>query len=76
MAAAEFLWLKPVDRPLWFMLNNVGRRTAFTEVAGPMAHWLAEKVIGRKLIVPMVNQATTALVAALEEVVYNPDKDY
>jgi intracellular multiplication protein IcmP len=76
LATAEFLWLKPVDRPLWYMLNNVGRRTAFTEVAGPMAHWLAEKVIGRKLIVPMVNEATIALVAALEEVVYNPDKDY
>lgn len=76
LAAAEFLWLKPVDRPLWYMLNNVGRRTAFTEVAGPIAHWLAEKTIGRKLLVPMVSEATNALIAAVNEVVYNPEQDF
>lgn len=76
LATAEFLWLKPVDRSLWYMLNNVGRRTAFTEVAGPIAHWLAEKTIGRKLLVPMVHEATIALAAAVEEVVYNPEQDF
>ncbi|MFN7097488.1 MAG: type IVB secretion system coupling complex protein DotM/IcmP [Gammaproteobacteria bacterium] len=76
LATAEFLWLKPIDRSLWYMLNNVGRRTAFTEVAGPFAHWLAEKAIGRKLLIPMVQEATTALVAAVEEVVYNPEQDF
>jgi intracellular multiplication protein IcmP len=76
LATAEFLWLKPIDRSLWYMLNNVGRRTAFTEVAGPIAHWLAEKTIGRKLLVPMINEATIALVAAVDEVVYNPEQDF
>ncbi|NNM60308.1 MAG: type IVB secretion system coupling complex protein DotM/IcmP [Legionellales bacterium] len=76
LAAADFLWLKPLDRSLWYMLNNVGRRTAFTEVAGAYAHWLAERAIGRKLLVPMVSEATIALVAALEEIVFNPDQDY
>jgi intracellular multiplication protein IcmP len=76
LASAEFLWLKPVDRPLWYMLSNVGRRVAFTEVAGPYAHWLAERLCGRKLIVPMVSEATTALVAAVEEVIYNPEQDF
>jgi hypothetical protein len=76
LATAEFLWLKPVDRQLWYMLNNVGRRVAFTEIAGAYAHWLAERLCGRKLIVPMVHEATTALVAAVDEVIYNPEQDF
>ena len=76
LATAEFIWLKPVDRSLWFMLNNVGRRTAFTEVSGPIAHWLAEKLIGRPLLVPMVQEATIALVDAVAEVIYNPEQDF
>lgn len=57
LASAEFLWLKPADRPLWFMLNSVGRQTAFPEVGGPFAHWLAELAIGQRLQVPMVDTA-------------------
>ena len=43
LASAEFLWLKPVDRQLWFMLNSIGRRTPFVEVSAPYAHWLVER---------------------------------
>ncbi|HSW69465.1 MAG TPA: type IVB secretion system coupling complex protein DotM/IcmP [Gammaproteobacteria bacterium] len=74
-ASADFLWLKPVDRRLWYMLNTVGRQTPFVEVAGPFAHWIAEKEIGRKLIVPMVEEATNALGIALKEIVYKPDEE-
>jgi len=70
---ADFLWLKPLDRPLWYMLNNVGRRACFAEVAGPFAHWLIEKRMHRKIITPMVDEAVKALEKALEEVVYNED---
>ncbi len=73
-ASADFLWLKPVDRRLWYMLNTVGRQTPFVEVAGPFAHWIAEKEIGRKLIVPMVEEATNALEIALKEIIYKPDE--
>jgi len=72
LATAEFLWLKPLDRSLWYMLNTVGRETVVTEVAGAYAHWLAERTIGRKLVVPMVRQATLALAQAIEEVIYVP----
>lgn len=74
-ASADFLWLKPVDRRLWYMLNTVGRQTPFVEVAGPYAHWLAEKEIGRPLIVPMVEEATNALDIALQEIIYKPDEE-
>ena len=55
------------------MLNCVGRQTAFVEVAGPYAHWLAEKEMGRKIRSPMVDQAVTALDVAIKEIKYNPD---
>jgi intracellular multiplication protein IcmP len=73
-ASADFLWLKPIDRKLWYTLNSVGRQTAFVEIAGVFAHWKAEKEAGRKLIVPMVDEATKALELALKEVVYKPDE--
>ena len=71
---ADFLWLKPLDRTLWYVLNCVGRQTAFVEVAGVFAHWLAEKEAGIKLLVPMVETATQALDVALKEVLYKPDE--
>lgn len=73
-ASADFLWLKPLDRRLWYVLNTVGRQTPFVEVAGPYAHWIAEKELGRKLLVPMVEEATKALDLALKEILYVPDE--
>jgi intracellular multiplication protein IcmP len=57
LSSAEFLWLKPVDRRLWFILNAVGRQTTFAEVAGSFAHWKAEKEMGFALKTPMVEEA-------------------
>ena len=73
-ASSDFLWLKPRDRRLWYILNAVGRQTPFAEIAGVFAHWIAEKEAGRKLTVPMVEEATKALEVALKEVVYRPDE--
>ena len=66
--SAEFLWLKPVDRRLWYMLNSVGRQTPYAEVAGPFAHWIAEKAMGRRSLVPMIDEAIKALEGAVKEV--------
>ena len=73
-ASSDFLWLKPLDRRMWYMLNTIGRQTPFVEVAGPFAHWLAEREIGRPLVIPMVEEATNALEIALKEIVYRPDE--
>jgi intracellular multiplication protein IcmP len=72
-ASADFLWLKPVDRRLWYILNTVGRQTPFVEVAGIFAHWISEKEANRRIMVPMVDEATKALEIALKEVLYKPD---
>ena len=75
LASAEFLWLKKVDRRLWYMLCSVGRQTPFPEVAGPFAHWIIEKKLRRPLKVPAINEAVIALDAAVKDVLYNPDDD-
>jgi intracellular multiplication protein IcmP len=75
LACADFLWLKPTDRALWFMLNSVGRQTVFSEVAGPFAHWNIERAMGRRLLVPMVEEAVNGLDAAIKEILYIPDPE-
>lgn len=75
LASAEFLWLKPVDRQLWYMLSSVGRQTPFVEAAGPYAHWIVEKRLRRPLKVPMVTEAVNALEKALDDILYDPEAD-
>lgn len=70
--SAEFLWLKLVDRRLWYMLNCVGRQTPFSEVGGPFAHWKAESAMGRRSLVPMIDEAIKALEIAVKEVKLSP----
>ncbi len=70
--SSEFLWLKPIDRRLWYMLNCVGRQTPFAEVGGPFAHWRAETVMGRRSLVPMIDEAIKALEIAIKEVKLSP----
>lgn len=70
--SAEFLWLKPIDRRLWYMLNCVGRQTPFAEVGGPFAHWRAEQAMKKRSLVPMVDEAIKALEIAVREVKLSP----
>ncbi len=72
LATADFLWLKPIDRRLWYILSSVGRQVAFPEVAGIFAHWLAEKEMGRPLFSPMVEEAVKGLELAMERTIYTP----
>lgn len=69
---SEFLWLKTIDRRLWYMLNSVGRQTPFAEVGGPFAHWRAEKSLGRRSLMPMIDEATKALEIAIKEIKLTP----
>lgn len=70
--SSEFLWLKPVDRRLWYMLNCVGRQTPYPEVSGPFAHWRAEREMGRRSLVPMIDEAIRALEVAIKEIKLTP----
>jgi intracellular multiplication protein IcmP len=70
LATAEFLWLKPVDRRMWYMLNAVGRQTAPVEVAGAFSHWQTELKVRRPLRTPAVNSAARALKEAVSQILY------
>lgn len=70
--SSEFLWLKVVDRRLWYMLNCVGRQTPFVEVGGPFAHWRAEQEMGRSCRAPMIDEAIKALEVAVKEIKLSP----
>ena len=70
LASAEFLWLKPVDRRMWYMLNSIGRQTAVVEVSGTFAHWLAEKRMQRPLKTPVVKEAISAYRDILEGILF------
>lgn len=74
LASAEFLWLKPIDRPLWYMLNSVGRRVAVPEIAGAFAHWLAEKELKTSIRTPMVDSAVKAMEIELSNTLYESEK--
>lgn len=61
-----YLWLKPLDRQLWYVLNNVGRKAVFTEAAAAQAHWIAEKRLGFAIAQPMIDEAVYALDEAIQ----------
>jgi intracellular multiplication protein IcmP len=67
LASPMFIWLKPVDRRLWYILNNVGRYAFHVECAGIAAHWLFEKEVGEACATPMLEKALDGLQQALLE---------
>lgn len=67
VASPLFVWVKTVDRRLWYILNNVGRYAFHVECAGIAAHWLFEKSVGVAVTSPMVDKAVAGLKVALAE---------
>lgn len=75
LAPAQFVWLKLVDRPLWYALHSLGFETEgfgrsmhpnpCIEAAGARDHWAAERMAGRSLAEPEIERALDALRAAL-----------
>ena len=49
LASSQFLWLRPLDRPLWYALNQCGGRAAWAEGFAAWAHYAAEERAGRAL---------------------------
>lgn len=66
--SSYFVWLKPKDRVLFYILNCVGRQVSYVEVAGIFAHWKAEQTAGHKLEIPLIGKAIDGLERGLIEV--------
>jgi intracellular multiplication protein IcmP len=63
---ADFLWLKRVDRGLWYPLNNLGMNHCYhVEAMGVMSHWEIEKALQRRIEMPMVEACVDGLEDAL-----------
>ncbi|MDH4602482.1 MULTISPECIES: secretion/conjugation apparatus DotM-related subunit [Pseudomonas syringae group] len=58
---ANFLWLKPVNRGLWYALCGEGGQCPYWEASGPWAHAQIEELMGSKIVVPMVAGAVNEL---------------
>ena len=61
LSSAEFLWLKFVDRRLWYSLNCSGNAVAFAETAGIHAHYRAERQTGIAIHRPATNQTARSI---------------
>lgn len=71
LASSQFIWLRPMNRQLWYTLNGVGRKVAFAEVAGIYAHWISELVAEHPIERPYVIKAVDGLERALLEVKFD-----
>jgi intracellular multiplication protein IcmP len=71
MAPAQFVWLKLVDRNLWYALHSLGYEIEGTgryihpnpriEALGARCHWAAERAAGRSILKPHLDEAIATL---------------
>lgn len=62
---AEMRWLRFFDRPLWYVLETIGRQAGFAEAAGVLSHYLYEAKSGGSLVEAQLDKAVSGLEAAL-----------
>ncbi len=61
LAPAQFLWLRGVDRMLWYPLNNLGRQSYHMEALGAICHYKAEKMAQRPIPRPKMEDAVKSI---------------
>ena len=65
LASSQFLFVRPLDRPLWYALNQCGGRVGWPEAFAAWAHYQAEEAAGKTLTEPDMGRAVDSLKAAL-----------
>ncbi|CCD30244.1 putative conjugal transfer TrbA-like protein [Candidatus Glomeribacter gigasporarum BEG34] len=71
LPSSHFIWLKPLDRALWYALNTAGRKVPFIESAGVFNQMQAERIASHHqccLTEPHVEEAIKGLQRYLEDV--------
>ena len=66
LATSQFIWLRPLDRPLWYALSQCGGRAAWVEGLAAWSHFQAEEHAGKTLSVPHVKAAVESLKNSLD----------
>lgn len=67
--AHYYIWLKPLDRVLYYTLNNEGRDVEWSECAGVIIHWYFEKGMNRALLQPYTEDCILAFRRELGRVI-------
>lgn len=67
MNSAQFIWLKPVDRALWYPLNTVGRKVPFLESAAVFAQYSVESTAWKNASIIMEPHIDAAIAGWEEE---------
>lgn len=60
--SSAMMWLKRVDRGIWYAVSNLGRRAYHVEGMAAIAHYSAEVSSGTRSSAPQVDAATRTLV--------------
>ncbi len=76
LSSAEFMWLKVIDRPLHYVLNNVGRAAHHVEGAGAVAHYDAERVLRCSSPEPRVEMAVRGVQVYLDDHNLDPEERF
>jgi hypothetical protein len=63
---SNILWMKTVNRTLWYTLCSNGGQVPYWEAAGPWAHAQVEQRMGRKLAKPMVAGAVDQMLNTMQ----------
>lgn len=66
LAPSEFVWLRGVDRHLWYPLNNLGRKSYMAEAAGAMVHFTNELIAAQKIPTPRFDEVIRGLDAYMK----------
>ena len=66
-SSSEFLWLKIIDRNLWYALNSLGRKTPFIEGSIIVSHWNIEFLLKKKVIIPFMEEVIFAIKKNVKE---------
>lgn len=61
LAPATFLWLRGVEREIWYPLNNLGRKSYHAEASGALTHFTNELVTGQKIPTPRFDEILKVL---------------
>lgn len=72
---AQFLWLRPRDRTLWYTLHQVGGRQPWAESAGPWNHFQAEEALGDYIDEAEIEEALRGIEYELYEEGWLPKHD-
>jgi hypothetical protein len=60
LSSGEMIWVKKVDRDLFYILSQQGRTSCFVEPCASWAHYLAESTFGFRVISPQLIEGIRA----------------